>query len=1629
MNLYTTTALNGIVLFLTLLTSGEAGQLRLSRKQPPAGLIDPPHLTQAAEAWEDDTSKDLLGSLVVHRRQPPAEADAEQNSTTESPYAPHAPWVPRSTASPIVQELKARIESHRPAMTKNATNILIDESPGEIAEMLFKVWFFMLWEAACVIILVASVSLFRNFTRKVSELDLAQCQLQLFMVCLMVCPFLRPYFAVKNLPIVGVFVVRCIIEGEILMVIANRLPCAAFSLTRRSAEHMLDEGLPPTKDEKRKQEVISKNEAIAQDGALLEKKAASYKGWMMMCTTCRTVINVARLLLNLFEGLEEDRSTKLAYHAANLALLGLAMVFVFSKLMPTAEEGGSGRHRTWITFIDQSWGSHLIFMHVRWLAATLLVIMQVQDLILVAKFGSENVAQMYAACLQIHEVAMASAWMLLLVVRAHVEKVIAGAQDDMPWKQRLYFLFRPPALSPAAVDKPVALTYRVGEKELKTCWEPPEGLEAYEVRSSWRGVLFDTVTTRVRSRYLPVLMLTIALLHAYDALPAHHRALKESDLAESVAFTFVLQLLSLVTSIVLWFVMGLSLLGNNIFVKRRWLWIAVIVFLVDGCHWVARFSRPPPAVDSVDSPWEDEDTLTRLVHLWMYAACIGISVVGAVLALVLILDGEVDSHFYQSERASFRYCATALDGIIARPSADSALVPPILPSRLGSKGTSSWPLAMLSRTGTVMAEAIRSRGAKVQRPALDFPPMLVAGALATLPLVLALTLFVVYSVKVVMYYARIAQLFAMAAIGTADQEAFFETFDVNLDHQLSPREVGLTTVLNLIGMPELTGAMAALWMRVDKNLDGRLNVEEARSFLDHLVAAKEALKAWLGGDIDEASEGLVRALDDDPKDMAVSKEELPPADLALMFEHAAPDLAGQLSSEMSAAWEQADEDSDEKLRADELATLFRLLKARVGELKTATVQVSKELLAGAAMALQGNFTELEELKLPDQLGDAKDDAVARSKAWAQRALAAYRQRKQAIQQQLGRISTQAEEVAAHIRRVVQDISEEGRNATSAARAVFFAALKQLGGQASSQALKVLEATEAVAGKPEAEATAFLEQSSLRAKEVTTEHAGQLVDVEFEKALPEMVQAALPTIQESLSRGLLFLSLLRAEPTDAADTIVEALDGPPSDGKVDLNEMGVEAMLVQVSPAIHDRFAEFLRAMGLEEGALSKEQIATLIMAIKSVVQRQGGDLDNDGKITDADLALAIHGYMSRLLQAEDSCADGQCRSPPVQDDNSTSLLDASQRRPHTAWLPGRKSTSYASTSMLQASSSQSRLRRLMGDGNDEPSMGFPSTFSDGIAIFSDSNLLKEAWMRIVQWATRNFATLSLRRIEWCLYTAEILAMGLALWTLFYTFEAYVRTFEQCQVGDYTFKGGSHMKELSHRPDFSTFYPGMIMSTVIFSQMFTSVMVFILLVLFTSWTVWVYLWHRFKIFVFWLAMGLVLQLVVLRVLVLDWYCMKKGEVIRPRLFSCLLTVLTIMNFALGVLATLTRLACMLPFLFTVFLRLDKSLLDEEDVCWDFGTVTFLSTVGVCYRETNPIRRCFISTLMPNVNQLYGPVRSETQCHDKAAYESGERRYSKKYRNKLWLWAAMSKNPSLTNWRQQPSEEIANKSGSP
>eukprot|EP00747_Dinoflagellata_sp_TGD_P089954 gnl/TRDRNA2_/TRDRNA2_164512_c2_seq1.p1 gnl/TRDRNA2_/TRDRNA2_164512_c2~~gnl/TRDRNA2_/TRDRNA2_164512_c2_seq1.p1 ORF type:complete len:769 (-),score=114.81 gnl/TRDRNA2_/TRDRNA2_164512_c2_seq1:235-2271(-) len=231
-----------------------------------------------------------------------------------------------------------------------------------------------------------------------------------------------------------------------------------------------------------------------------------------------------------------------------------------------------------------------------------------------------------------------------------------------------------------------------------------------------------------------------------------------------------------------------------------------------------------------------------------------------------------------------------------------------------------------------------------------------------------------------------------------------------------------------------------------------------------------------------------------------------------------------------------------------------------------------------------------------------------------------------------------------------------------------------------------------------------------------------------------------------------------------------------------------------------------------------------------------------------------------------------------------------------------------------------------------------------------------------------------------LYIATIISFFFAVRTVTRPFMGYIELFNKFQSGTYSLRGTTLETMCNSRTDYATFFPGTFFSTTMVGYIVVLVFVGGVLVMLTSISFWnLVLSARYYLIFF--AASLVLHFGLLRQVLLNWYCVKDGEVVAPRVFACVWFCMTAVNFILGPLASVWRVLVMLPAVFVEFHALDTCLLEESMVQFDIGHCSFLVATRINYEDTSPLRQAFISAISPDGHLLRGdahrkmPVREQ------------------------------------------------------
>jgi hypothetical protein len=425
--------------------------------------------------------------------------------------------------------------------------------------------------------------------------------------------------------------------------------------------------------------------------------------------------------------------------------------------------------------------------------------------------------------------------------------------------------------------------------------------------------------------------------------------------------------------------------------------------------------------------------------------------------------------------------------------------------------------------------------------------------------------------------------------------------------------------------------------------------------------------------------------------------------------------------------------------------------------------------------------------------------------------------------------------------------------------------------------------------------------------------------------------------------------------------------------------------------------------------LSEAEIASLLRYTGALLLDYFGDLDGDGEATQEDLKILVQAAIERAFQESEAPAPAPApaSAPASAEEEATSLL---QSRMRVATRSVARRVMSVSAFPLRKAPQPLNLQLLQQKNNgyfDSLTASMPdSSWFDFNLQLETANMFNGA----VSWMTHY----NLDRMEAYLYVSALFAFGFGLVVVARPFFGYRKIFENMQSGKkLKFKGHTHLDEFEKRVDFATFFPGIVFSSVLSGMAIIFILVFIILNVLTMREFYTFLWSMRKHLV-WLGATVLIQLLIMRRVVLDYFCLKDGDIIRPRLFSCVYVMFVIINFALGALASLFRIICMLPFMFIQLHTLDDCILREEFVGFDIGYTSFLTLTRVDYRLANPVHRSFISAVMPEAHRLYGRESSEESRF------TPEETKKKKFRNKMWLALTLNANPSLQAERKRPEE---------
>lgn len=280
--------------------------------------------------------------------------------------------------------------------------------------------------------------------------------------------------------------------------------------------------------------------------------------------------------------------------------------------------------------------------------------------------------------------------------------------------------------------------------------------------------------------------------------------------------------------------------------------------------------------------------------------------------------------------------------------------------------------------------------------------------------------------------------------------------------------------------------------------------------------------------------------------------------------------------------------------------------------------------------------------------------------------------------------------------------------------------------------------------------------------------------------------------------------------------------------------------------------------------------------------------------------------------------------------------------------------------------------------------------------------------------------------------------------MYTAFRGYHWMFVQMQAGCHQYPGNSNGKlqnQLRNQYGNSTLFLGMLMSTVVCGWFLAFTLLFITLSVLMFAVLWIKLWEL-KVFLLFLVFTKML-ITVLRSVVIDLLLNERGNITWPISFSCVWVILMILNFAIGLLASVCRFFMLTPAMLYRFNTLDDTMVPEWAVGFDPGYYCLLCLTYTSYEKMNPICRSFISSVSSTAHRLYGPsFKTAAEVCNWDSEESGSSSHSasedkiqpaptgvikraqgrRLVRNRFWLALLLEKNPSLQPHRHRHGKPV-------
>lgn len=783
--------------------------------------------------------------------------------------------------------------------------------------------------------------------------------------------------------------------------------------------------------------------------------------------------------------------------------------------------------------------------------AVLMILSQVQHFTLLMAYGPGLLPESAAGALYLWEIACAILACTMMVLRDSFADLMAYncTEEDTPLSRRILLLFMPYVLLEVSGINLGSVTYKTSNRapdpefDVALCelTEEEKLLQtsgSLQERNCWRLVFLDLFSSRVRSKLLSVIVITIAMNHCvfwYEELTWWVQRLGWLPNGEGLLLAVGQMLLASC----IWFICGVTLIGNNVFFPSIWLCLA---FMALGWNAVICFR-----LFLVN---HQADSLKGVTELWLQLFLGMISVLGLCIIVRLVLIDHKTSVFYRTEHRAKGYVRLILRRF---------------PKDISAKKHIAHLKQLFSSFD-------------------DFPQLILVGAFAAVPVVLAVSFITLYCGKEILRHARIAQVFTNVLSGDISPKHVILTLDDDFDNQISPHEAGLMMVFRLSGISELVTLVGLLWQQADSNRNGLLDEAEVRSYMDRMRSTKATMDCWRNGDPTLASELLIDALDKDGNG-SLNTTELAVEDLGMMLHSVSGSQEVLLTNSLPNLWVASDVDGDGELNMEELADFFAATKQRAVRLRK-VVQAVNMLLMRVA--------DDKQLSLFDATSFSGDEGMPDHL----------------------KLRLIKDDVAQNCSRESQDllsILSNSSHSSNEALNVIEAALRSMGSQNLS-----------------AEVRTWRADQSRRSTGWGPKH-----EKEWCEAFTQLIDDIKPDLQNIRRRSFIFLDACKNPSGSVAHELVQRLDSN-NNSRLELDEIGIQGALSLVHPDVVQLANQWLAESDAQKHGLSELELKTVLDEVSSLLLEQFGDLDNDGEATSKDLTVLVDSIERQASDAPSS---------------------------------------------------------------------------------------------------------------------------------------------------------------------------------------------------------------------------------------------------------------------------------------------------------------------------------------------------------------------------------------------------------